>query len=107
MDEQILKSGQVVEDIPIELHEKAAKIFSEGNKSLENLLLYCFKNNIKTVACCAGHEEKNKPFGYLSFKNNEKDIGVILKLIYKLKNIDNIEWYMGKDRFTVYSIRTR
>lgn len=30
--------------------------FSEGNKSLEELLLFCYTNGISTLACCAGHE---------------------------------------------------
>ena len=30
--------------------------FSEGNKNLEELLLFCYTNGISTFACCAGHE---------------------------------------------------
>jgi len=33
-----------------------AQKFSEGNKSLEELLLFCYANDISTFACCAGHE---------------------------------------------------
>ncbi len=39
---------------------KAAKTFSEGRKSLEDLLYFCFKNNITTYACCAGHEKDRR-----------------------------------------------
>lgn len=39
---------------------KAAKTFSEGRKSLEDLLYLCFKNNITTFACCAGHEKDRR-----------------------------------------------
>ena len=39
---------------------KAAKTFSEGRKSLEDLLYFCFKNNITTFACCAGHEKDRR-----------------------------------------------
>lgn len=48
---------------------KAAKTFSEGRKSLENLLYFCFTNNIRTFASCAGHEEYLGQFndGYISF----------------------------------------
>lgn len=48
---------------------KAAKTFSEGRKSLENLLYFCFTNSIKTFASCAGHEEYLGQFndGYISF----------------------------------------
>lgn len=33
-----------------------AQKFSEGNKNLEDLLLFCYTNDISTLACCAGHE---------------------------------------------------
>ena len=32
-----------------------AKIYSEGNKKLYDLLVYCMDKKIYTVACCAGH----------------------------------------------------
>lgn len=48
---------------------KAAITFSEGRKSLENLLYFCFTNNIKTFASCAGHEENLNLYndGYIAF----------------------------------------
>lgn len=33
--------------------------FSEGNESLKKLLHYFYNNNIETIACCAGHEDRN------------------------------------------------
>lgn len=48
---------------------KAAKTFSEGRKSLENLLYFCFTNNIRTFTVCAGHKKNLGQFndGYISF----------------------------------------
>lgn len=48
---------------------KAAKTFSEGRKSLEELLYCCIINNIKTHASCAGHKKYLGWFddGYVSF----------------------------------------
>lgn len=43
-----------------------AKIFSEGNSALENILCYCLDNHIATNACCAGHKNENKK-PYVSF----------------------------------------
>lgn len=45
------------------------KEFAEGNKILEDVLIFCFENKIPTHACCAGHlmpdGKKKRP--YLSF----------------------------------------
>lgn len=53
---------------------KAAKTFSEGRKSLEDLIYYCIINNIKTFASCAGHEENSGEYndGYVSFNIDDK-----------------------------------
>ena len=108
-NEDSLNTGKVVEEIPEELFEKAAKDFSEGNKELEDLLLYCFRNNIKTIACCAGHKENNS-FPYISFKINDKTFKPILRMIKAISNIKDVELsftnYIKKDKnfsFTIYS----
>ena len=53
---------------------KAAKTFSEGRKSLEDLIYYCIINNIKTFASCAGHEENTfeNQDGYISFNIDDE-----------------------------------
>lgn len=48
-----------------------ARKFSEKDENLYNLLLTCFNKRIETVACCAGHEERDaikKP--YITFRLN-------------------------------------
>ena len=51
-----------VSKMPINDYELAAKEWAEGSKSLEELLLYCLKNNIVTQACCIGHKTEDKAF---------------------------------------------
>ena len=53
-----------------EYNEEDIKVFAEGNKDLEEVLLLCYKKGIPTHACCAGHIheggwEDDRP--YLSF----------------------------------------
>lgn len=64
------------EKIPEESIELAAKSFSEGRKSLEDVLLFCMKNNIRTFACCAGHDILPGVRGkaYLSFALENEDV---------------------------------
>lgn len=52
------KFGSVVPMTEIDTQREWAEIFSEGNEALRNLLLYVWANNIPTVACCTGHDEK-------------------------------------------------
>lgn len=49
----IVLNNEVIKNDPIGF----AKSFSEGNKSLEKLLLSLWDNNIQTHGCCAGHSE--------------------------------------------------
>ncbi len=60
---------------------KAAKTFSEGRKSLEDLLYFCITNNIKTFTCCAGHEEKEVGMGYVSFNLDDEFTRKTIKYI--------------------------
>lgn len=48
--------GQTILDMPLKEQSDLARQFSEGNKSLEVLLLGLWSRNIETVGCCAGHE---------------------------------------------------
>lgn len=47
-----------------------AQKFSEGNKSLEELLLFCYTNGISTLACCAGHENSRNLVSYANIVFN-------------------------------------
>lgn len=49
--------------------EKAAKIFSEGSKSLEELLLLVWEFGYSTRACCKGHEKEVEYIKMGFFKN--------------------------------------
>ena len=77
-----------VRKIPTTDYETAAREWSEGSKALEELLLYCLKNNIITQACCAGHDDIRP---YLQFELSEKNIGAITKIINRFYNLNGIE----------------
>lgn len=80
-----LNNGSIVEFSQIEDYQKAAKDFAEGNRELEQLLLNCFSKGIKTIACCGGHEDKNrKP--YISFSYSSENEQLIYAIISKLKD---------------------
>lgn len=67
--------------------EKAIQDFSEGNIYLEKLLLECYKNNIKTFACCTGHEnEESLP--YIAFPYSKENEQFICCLLSELKDSD-------------------
>lgn len=102
-----LNTGNVVENVSEELWQQAAKDFSEGNKDLECLLLYCFQNGLETKACCAGHEEQFDELGngtpYIVFEYNENSSKAIISIIKKLMNkkgikleLDNTNDLFGK-----------
>ncbi len=80
-----LNNGSVVDFDKITDYQKAARDFAEGNKELEELLLNCFSKRIKTIACCGGHEDKNrKP--YISFLYSLENEQLIYAIISKLKD---------------------
>lgn len=81
-----LNTGQVVENIPEELWEKAALDFSEGNEELRELLLYCFQNGIQTRGCCAGHEREDgeRTMPYIGFNFNEQNKEAIINMLKNL-----------------------
>lgn len=89
MEESIKNDGGSYKNLQLETLDKqikASKVWSEGRKSLEELLLYCMQNGIKTVACCAGHyHEGDKDMGdsgYIGFDFGDKNTReVISKLI--------------------------
>ncbi len=64
--------------------QKAAKTFSEGRKSLEDLIYFCITNKIKTLACCAGHKRNlGEPYndGYISFNMDDEFTRNVIKYI--------------------------
>lgn len=82
-----------------------AKLFSEGNRLLEKLLIYCFNNGIDTYMCSAGEEgENDAPYFalHVSYENKEL-IYNILSSVYDLegtiiklsKNIDNKDIFVN------------
>lgn len=87
-------NGHIIDasKIPSSDYEKAAKEWSEGSKALEELLLYCLKNNIITQACCIGHDDiKEANTAYLQFELSERNKKHIIKLIQRYYNLDGID----------------
>ena len=87
---QNYNNGHVVDvnKIPTTDYESAAREWSEGSKALEELLLYCLKNNIITQSCCVGHKDTDMSF--LQFELSERNIGPIIKIINRYYNLDGI-----------------
>lgn len=83
----IYNNGSTISFNQIEDYSIAAKEFAEGDKELEQLLLYCFSNGIMTVACCKGHKE-NGTLPYIAFVYNEKNKKIIYYLMSLLNNYD-------------------
>lgn len=82
-------TGQAIRDfIPEEKMDEATRNFSEGRKSLEELLFFCMKNRLRTFSCCAGHELIPGTYtkGYVSFalENDELMRNIVLTVFSKL-----------------------
>lgn len=65
---------------------KYAKKFSEGSKELENLLLFLWENNIRTIACCKGHQPEETypgaiPLPYLCLDMKTIDDEVLKQIL--------------------------
>lgn len=80
-------NGKVIDVnmIPKSEHIIASKEWAEGNAMLEELLLYCLDNGIKTQSCCAGHE--NTQYSFVQFAFNEANIESVIAIISKFYNI--------------------
>ncbi|MBQ7140277.1 MAG: hypothetical protein IJO32_02090 [Bacilli bacterium] len=81
---------------------KFALRFSEGNKSLEDLLNYCYSNNIMTRACCIGHENDSilYPQSYITFEINEQQFDMfanVSEIILNSKIGDKISIELSKN----------
>lgn len=92
MEEKIKNDGGSYKNLKLETLDKqieASKVWSEGRKSLEELLLYCIQNGIKTVACCAGHYHEGAKDtgygGYIGFDFGDKNTR---EVIYKLISME-------------------
>lgn len=57
-----------------------AKVFSEGNKNLEELLIVLWKNGIQTIGCCSG-EHENSANPYVGFYVDKLDNGLLSDLL--------------------------
>ena len=74
--------------------QEYAKIFSEGNKSLERLLLKLWDNEIKTIACCSGH----------TITTAKKDVCIFGIKLYQ-KEVSHDEWmdHMQNTKYNLYT----
>ena len=85
--EKIVADGKAYRDFDLsdsKRQEEAARVWGEGRESLEKLLLYCMQNQMKTIACCSGHEHQT---GYIAFDMTDKRTQeVIMKLLYLQAN---------------------
>ena len=70
--------------IPKEDIDKYATVFGEGSKELTDLLKYCFLNDIRIMACCKGHEDKNRCIPYIAFLPDEELATYLCELIDKM-----------------------
>ena len=70
-----------------EFNEKI-KEWSEENEYLYSLLYFCAEKNIKTIACCAGHDKH--PWPYISFVLDEERIIYLKNIIAVIESVDNI-----------------
>lgn len=62
--------------------ELYAKEFSEGDIELEKLLLFLWKHEIETIACCAGHSDaERESYPYIAIKIKEEYIDELLKFV--------------------------
>lgn len=81
MGNENLNNGHIIEITP-DMFEQASNDFSEGNKKLKKLLMFCFENGIKTTSCCSGHNGEKRP--YVQFELNEQNMKAILKMLKQL-----------------------
>jgi len=75
---------------------KAIEYWCEGNQQLKQLLLYCNENNIETVGCCSGHEEKMER-AYIGLKLGTEQDNDVIDLLGKLEinNTDIVIAFLG------------
>lgn len=102
-------NNQNPQDIPKDekILNEAILSWSEGNRYLEKLIRTSIKNNIKTFACCAGHEGKTS-HPYISFKADEKSLEIlfdVFKTMYEdLDEIFSVSFSFDKEYNTIITI---
>lgn len=102
-------NDQNPQDIPKDenILNEAILSWSEGNRYLEKLIRISIKNNIKTFACCAGHEGKTS-HPYISLKADEKSLGILLdvfKIMYEdLNEIFSVSFSFDREYNTIITI---
>lgn len=85
INQEIVNDGKpYYGDIPKDEIEKYASVFGEGSKELTDLLRYCFQNDIKTLACCKGHEDRKECDPYIVFLPDEELSMYLCELIDKM-----------------------
>lgn len=104
----VIDYNKVINDIA-----RYAYIFSEGNEYLESLLIFCFKNNIETFACCRGHENNKYLFPYIGFIFRKDNINIFSNLLTllsssKINDYIKIRIYKYKNKYRLtYNIRKK
>ena len=86
-------------DGKVELTDEAMKKatdYSEGNSFLCDALTSCWKHNIKTYACCCGHEgdisnDNTNLFPYIGIVLDNNSLPYIKNIIASLQNIKDVE----------------
>ncbi len=68
---------------------KKAEEYSEENPYLKKALILCWKNGIRTHACCGGHKSKDS-YPYLSIIINEEGMDGIKKIIGNLQDMKDM-----------------
>lgn len=72
-------------EIPKEGWVEMASSFAEGNKELEEFLLFLWGKGFNTIGCCAGHEEEDCAVPYICIditKLSDIQLKNLLKILY-------------------------
>ncbi|MBQ9319063.1 MAG: hypothetical protein IJR82_05470 [Bacilli bacterium] len=77
-----------VSTLSVEQYSEAAKYWSEGYNTFEEILNFCLNNRVSTLACCKGHNIGDCP--YMTFvynKDSRKLINGFLNGLQRIKGI--------------------
>ena len=93
-------SGKLVKtaDLDPSDYSEAAKAWSEGYNTFEEILNFCLDNGVPTVACCKGH--KMHDFPYMSFIYNKNSRKLINGFLNDLQNIKGVRIMFSTTGFT-------
>lgn len=74
--------------------------WAEGNYHLERLLWKCIEKNVKTEACCGGHENSKK-YPYISFEigddSNDYIFNIFKYMYYNLEQIFSVGFSLNNN----------